>query len=278
VLLAIGLLILYGVLRTVHPAEVATAIRGAHLGWVLIAELAFLGFIVVRGWRWLVILRASAPDASFGDATAVTGIGFALNAVSPFKLGELLRIGAIAPRAGIGVGEASATVVVERVLAVIHGIDEPRVLDVGVGSGAIALAIAAEHSGAHVTGVDTSPAALELAAENAALLGLEVDLRPGGSESAAEGWDLVVANPPYIPQAALSAPQPELLWEPREALLDVGLHDEIARAAVTRWLVFEVGEGQADGVAQTLGALGYTDIRITNDLTGVARVVEGRRA
>jgi release factor glutamine methyltransferase len=169
-------------------------------------------------------------------------------------------------------------VVVERVLALIHGIDEPRVLDVGVGSGAIALAIAAEHPGAHVTGVDTSPAALELAAENAALLGLEVDLRPGGSESAAEGWDLVVANPPYIPQAALSAPQAELLWEPREALLDVGLHDEIARVAVTRWLVFEVGEGQADGVAQTLRALGYTDIRITNDLTGVARVVEGRRA
>ena len=118
-LLAIGLLILYGVLRTVHPAEVATAIRGANLGWVLIAEAAFLAFIVVRGWRWLVILRASAPRARLGDATSVTGIGFALNAVSPFKLGELLRIGAIAPRAGIGVGEASATVVVERVLDVL---------------------------------------------------------------------------------------------------------------------------------------------------------------
>src|SRR5437867_13020316 len=55
-------------------------------------------------------------------------------------------------------------VVVERVLALIQGIDAPRVLDVGVGSGAIALAIAAEHPGAHVTGVDTSSGALELAA------------------------------------------------------------------------------------------------------------------
>jgi len=169
-------------------------------------------------------------------------------------------------------------VVVERALALIHGIGEPRVLDVGVGSGAIALSIAAEHPGAQVTGVDTSPAALELAAENAALLGLEVELRRGGSESAGEGWDLVVANPPYIPQAALRRPQAELLWEPREALVDVGLHDEIARAAVTRWLVFEVGDGQADDVAQTLGALSYADIRITNDLTGIARVVEGRRS
>jgi len=118
-------------LRTVHPAEVATAIRGANLGWVLIAEVAFLGFIIVRGWRWQVILRASAPNAGLGDAMAVTGIGFALNAVSPFKLGELLRIGAIAPRAGIGVGEASATVVVERVLDVL------ALLVIAVGAAAV---------------------------------------------------------------------------------------------------------------------------------------------
>jgi release factor glutamine methyltransferase len=129
-----------------------------------------------------------------------------------------------------------------------------------------------------VTGVDTSPDALELAAENAERLGLAVELRPGGVETAAEGWDLVVANPPYVSQGALTDPQPELLWEPRQALLDVGLHDEIARAAVTRWLVFEVGDGQADSVAKTLGELGYADIRITNDLSGRARVVEGRRS
>ena len=131
VLLAIGLLILYGVIRTVHPAEVGRAIRGASPGWILVAEAAFLAFIVVRGWRWLVILRASAPRAGLGDAMAVTGIGFAVNAVSPFKLGELLRIGAIAPRAGIGVGEASATVVVERVLDVL------ALLVIAVGAAAI---------------------------------------------------------------------------------------------------------------------------------------------
>jgi len=118
-LLAVGLLILYGLIRTVHPAEVATAIRGASLGWIAIAEVFYLAFILTRGWRWLVILHASAPRVSFADATAVTGIGFAVNSVSPFKLGELLRIGAIAPRAGIGVGEAGATVVVERVLDVL---------------------------------------------------------------------------------------------------------------------------------------------------------------
>jgi glycosyltransferase 2 family protein len=119
VLLAIGVLILYGLLRTVHPGQVAAAIRGANPGWIVVAMGAFAAFIVVRGWRWLIILRASAPAASLSDATAVTAIGFALNTVSPFKLGELLRIGAIAPRAGIGVGEAGATVVLERVLDVL---------------------------------------------------------------------------------------------------------------------------------------------------------------
>jgi uncharacterized protein (TIRG00374 family) len=119
ILLAIGVLILYGVLRTVHPDQVVTAIRGANPGWIAIGLTGFLAFIVIRGWRWHVILQASAPAATLGDATAVTAIGFALNTVSPFKLGELLRIATIATRARIGVGEATATVVLERVLDVL---------------------------------------------------------------------------------------------------------------------------------------------------------------
>jgi uncharacterized protein (TIRG00374 family) len=119
VLLAIGVLILYGLLRTVHPDQVVTAIRGANPGWIAIGLAGYLAFIVIRGWRWQIILQASAPAATLGDATAVTAIGFALNTVSPFKLGELLRIGTIAARARIGVGEATATVVLERVLDVL---------------------------------------------------------------------------------------------------------------------------------------------------------------
>jgi uncharacterized protein (TIRG00374 family) len=119
VLFGIGLLILYGVIRSVHPAEVGAALQHASLAWIVPAELAYLLFIALRGWRWLVILRASRAAVSLADVTAVTGIGFAVNSVSPFKLGELLRIGAIAPRAGIGVGEAGATVVLERVLDVL---------------------------------------------------------------------------------------------------------------------------------------------------------------
>jgi release factor glutamine methyltransferase len=168
-------------------------------------------------------------------------------------------------------------IVVERALALIADVDAPRVLDLGVGSGAIALAIADEHPGARVTGVDTSEHALELARENASRLGLEVELRLAGVEAAEEGWDLVVSNPPYIPEGELSSLQPELEWEPLVALVDVALHEEIARRAETRRLVFEVGEGQAGDVASTLSKLGYSAVTITHDLTGIERVVEGRR-
>ena len=118
-MLGIGLLILYGILRTVHPGEVATAIRSASVGWIAIGVVAYIGFILIRSWRWQIILKASAPAAAFGDVTAVTAIGFAVNSVSPFKLGELLRMAAIAPRAAVGLGEAGATIVVERVLDVL---------------------------------------------------------------------------------------------------------------------------------------------------------------
>jgi release factor glutamine methyltransferase len=169
-------------------------------------------------------------------------------------------------------------IVVERALELIRGLDEPRVLDVGVGSGAIALAIADEHTGAQVTGVDSSGAALELAAENAARLGLRLDLREGGPEAAGEGWDLVVANPPYLSESDMTRLQPELEWEPRVALREAGVHEEIARAAVTRWLVFEVGDGQAAAVAELLEATGFGDVAIGKDLNGVERVVQGRKA
>jgi release factor glutamine methyltransferase len=169
-------------------------------------------------------------------------------------------------------------VLVDRALELIRHVEQPRVLDVGVGSGAIALAIVDEHPGARVTGVDVSPAALALARENTDRLGLEVELRPGDARAAAEGWDLVVANPPYVPEGVLAEAQPELRWEPRQALEDTGLHDEIIRVARTTSLALEVGFGHAHQIAAALAVHGYDAIRITKDLAGRERVVEGRRS
>ena len=118
-LLLVGVLILVGLLRSVHPSEVASAISHASPGLVALGMLGSIGFLVLRGWRWKIILDASAPHARLSDATAVTAMGFAVNSVAAFKVGEILRFAAIAPRAGIAVGEAAGTVVIERVLDVI---------------------------------------------------------------------------------------------------------------------------------------------------------------
>ena len=169
-------------------------------------------------------------------------------------------------------------IVVERCLALLRDEPEPRVLDVGTGTGAIALAIKDEHPSAHVTAVDMSPAAVELARENAERLGLEVEIGHGGFEVAADGWDLVVSNLPYVLPHEWDELQPEIReWEPREALVGVGLHEQLARIAKTRLLVLETHECQAENVAATLTALGYMDVTVTPDLTGKPRVVEARR-
>jgi release factor glutamine methyltransferase len=165
---------------------------------------------------------------------------------------------------------------VERALALTVGIQQPRILDVGVGSGAIALALKDERPDAALTGVDVSTDALALAGENARRLGLEIELRQGdGAVVAAEGWDIVVANPPYV--ESLEELEPELRREPEIALLGQGEHERLASAADTRFVVFETGDDQASEVAAMLERLGYVDVAVTADLTGRDRVVEGRR-
>ncbi|HXG75679.1 MAG TPA: peptide chain release factor N(5)-glutamine methyltransferase [Gaiellaceae bacterium] len=176
-------------------------------------------------------------------------------------------------------------VVVERCLVLLAGAEEPRVLDVGTGSGAIALALADEHAGARVTGLDSSPDALALAAENVARTGLEVELlrRDLFAGLPAGPWDLVVSNPPYVTAEELALLEPEVReWEPRGALVGEGATEAVARAALDVLrpggaLVLEVAEGTALAVAELLGVLGYAEVRITADLAGRDRVVEGRR-
>jgi len=169
-------------------------------------------------------------------------------------------------------------IVVERCLALLRDEPEPRVLDLGTGSGAIALAIADERPDARVTAVDSAEDAVALARENAERLDLAIEVRQGDLEAAGEGWDLVVSNPPYVAADEWDSLQPEIRdWEPRNALVGEGIHEEIARLASTRLLVFEVGDGQADHVADALASLGYADITITPDLAEEDRVVEGRR-
>ena len=172
---------------------------------------------------------------------------------------------------------------VERCLELIADVPEPRVLDIGVGSGAIALSIADEHPGARVVGTDSSPGALAVAAENAARTGLRVELVEGELFAGLEGpFDLVVSNPPYVAPEEVGALPPEVAeHEPRAALVESGATEAIAREALGRLaagrsLAFEVADGKAREVSDLLRALGYEKVTIGKDLAGRERVVDGR--
>jgi release factor glutamine methyltransferase len=160
---------------------------------------------------------------------------------------------------------------------------EPKVLDVGVGSGAIALAIADEHPGARVIATDSSPEALAVAAENAGRTGLRIELVQGELLAGLDGaFDLVVSNPPYVsPDEIAALPLEVGEHEPREALLDSGATEAIAEQALPVLLpggslALEVADGKAHGVARRLNGLGYEGVTIGKDLAGNERVVDGR--
>ncbi len=177
-------------------------------------------------------------------------------------------------------------IVVERALEHLNGMSEPAVLDVGTGTGAIALAIVDEHSRARVTAIDTSSDALALARENLDLLGIngrvrlvEHDLTEGLGR---DEFDLVVSNPPYVEPEDIETLQPEVRdWEPRIALVAHGATEAVARAATEAlrpggWVVLEIAENQAVNVAGLLTDLGYEHLRISPDMAGRDRVIEAQ--
>jgi release factor glutamine methyltransferase len=165
-----------------------------------------------------------------------------------------------------------------------------RVLDVGTGSGAVALAVADELPEAEVVATDTSAPVLELARGNAARLGLaervafeHASLPAGGGE-----FDLLVANLPYVSEADYRTLQPEIArYEPREALVAgptgleaiEGLLEELAaRSVAAGALGLEVGAGQADTVAGLMRRAGFEAVEARRDLAGIERVVIGKAA
>jgi release factor glutamine methyltransferase len=176
-------------------------------------------------------------------------------------------------------------------------VEPANVLDVGTGSGAIALAVADELPACEVAATDTSPAALEVARANAERLGLTDRVRflagtlPPPDELGSDGFDLVLANLPYVAEPDWPSLQPEVTrWEPREALLAGPDGLDAYRAFVPECgrafpsiggkssaaVAVEVGEGQAQAVAGLMEESGFGEIETRRDLAGIERVVIGR--
>jgi release factor glutamine methyltransferase len=180
---------------------------------------------------------------------------------------------------------------VEQTIALAREFTEPRIVDVGAGSGAIAVALAVHLAGARITTIDVSAQALAIARENAARNAVSEQLRFLQGDllgpAAGEQFDLVVSNPPYVPERDRESLSVEVReHEPAQALfagedgLDVYrrlIPAGYAALAPGGYMLLEIGYGQAEGVRALLSGSGFKGIDFLPDLQGIARVACGRR-
>jgi release factor glutamine methyltransferase len=163
-----------------------------------------------------------------------------------------------------------------------------RVLDVGTGSGAVALALKDERPDLEVTGSDLSAEALALAGANGERLGLDVHwLTADLLEGVLDEFDAILSNPPYVPDGDRATLAPEILRHEPACALFAGkdgldairpLLDQAAGRSSVRLLALEVGAGQAAVVSELMRAAGFPAVRTERDLAGIERVVVGERA
>lgn len=182
-------------------------------------------------------------------------------------------------------------VIVEETLALCRteAMTQPRILDIGTGSGAIALALATEIPGADIFATDISEGALSIAKKNARILGLEknVTFLQGNLFNPVDGtFDIIVSNPPYIAADEYETLPPGVKnFEPKTALLagETGLefYEKLVYPAHGRlkekgWLLLEIGAKQAQNISALMNGF-YDRVDVRADLAGLSRVIKGRR-
>ena len=190
-------------------------------------------------------------------------------------------------RPGVFIPRPETEVLVDVALEGLGERQEPVIVDVGTGTGAVALAIADERTGSRVFATDLSPEAVELARENGARLGVSItvllgDLLEPLPLELRGAVDLVVSNPPYVTADEYHDLPAEVRADPRLALVGgTRLHERLATEAIG-WLrrggalVVEIGAAQGPDVAKVVERF-FEDVRIVPDLAGRDRIVVGRR-
>ncbi len=187
-------------------------------------------------------------------------------------------------RPGVFVPRPETEIVVDAALDAVRDTLAPVIVDVGTGTGAIALSLKRERPDARVIAVDRSPEALALTEENAARTGLEIEVRASNLLTAVDlsstgSIDLVVSNPPYIEDHEYAALPIEVRADPADALVGgVEVYETLFDQARTRLrsggaAVVEIGERQAAAVGRKAREAGATDVVVLPDLAGRDRVI-----
>jgi release factor glutamine methyltransferase len=194
-------------------------------------------------------------------------------------------------RSGVLIPRPETEHLIEAVLAVATDYGKPRILDVGSGSGAIAITLAHQLPEAIVTATDISPIALEISRENARRNGVEsrirwlqTDLMSGLS---GEQFEIVASNPPYVPlsdRETLSVEvrehEPELALFAGSEGLDIYrrlIPEAYKHLVPSGWLLLEFGFGQSEKIRSLLMANGFGDIVFHSDLQGIPRIAQAHR-
>ena len=271
--------------------SVAAALRQAReQGMDRLDAQWLLGHVLGQNRAWLLAHDTDALPPAQAQAYLALCQRCAQGEPLAYLLGEKeffglsLRVGpgALIPRSDT---ETLVNWALERLAARPPQAAPPRVLDLGTGSGAIALAIKRHSPQALVMAVDTSATALDLARQNAEHLGLAVDFWQGSWFEPLPGavFDLIVSNPPYIAEG--DPHLPALCFEPRQALTSGpdGLDDirHIAAQAARHMahggsLLLEHGYDQSQQVANCLSTHGFVNVSTRYDLSGHGRCTGGQ--
>ncbi|OZC02868.1 peptide chain release factor N(5)-glutamine methyltransferase [Rubricoccus marinus] len=240
----------------------------------------------------------ASPNAQVGDEERERMEGMVLRRASgepiQYVLGHAdfmtLRL-RVAP--GVLIPRPETEEVLEAALSAIRECADPWVLDIGTGSGALALGVASERSDATVFAADVSPEALEIASANADELGLDVSfvhadaLRPQFADRVPPAFDLILSNPPYVPLAERPSLQREVREHEPGLALFVPDHDPLVfyRAVAGHasgllrpggWLVVETHADHGRAVVELFQASGLTETALQQDLSGRDRIARGR--
>lgn len=193
----------------------------------------------------------------------------------------------LAVKPGVFIPRPETEILVECALAAVADVTAPVVVDVGTGTGAIALAIKDERPDARVLAIDISHDAVALARENAVRVHVDVEVADGDlldpvPDSLRRAVDLVVSNPPYIEEEGLATLPRDVLADPRVALAGgvdtytrlFSQASEVLRPGGS--VAVEIGETQAASIRDVASEAGFVDIEVHLDLTGRDRVVTAR--